>query len=1111
MSTNGAVVTVTVTGTTVGQMAQPQTPQQHTLNDKESFQDYVMLEIIGKGSFGVVFKSLRKTKGDFVAIKKLSRRFHSESLMTEIDTLRCMAHKNVVKYIEHLSSDTHIYIVMEYIENGSLSSIVKRYGILPENIVCTYVSQVLEGLAYLHEQGVIHRDIKGANLLLTTKGTVKLSDFGVAMRQNTLSKAATEDIIAGTPCWMAPEVVQMQTPTSACDIWSLGSTIIELLTGDPPYHDCPMQAAMYRIVMDDHPPFPSNISLAMEDFLLHCFKKDENLRLPADQLILHPWICHNIRNKKADIDISQMTQEILDYNQLSGKESGMRKKDPPSKSSPATATSMSTKKPTKVKTPSSSRSNLRASGSSGSKDQLLARPNAPSVPSAWAPVELASDSEDDWDDFDEPVAITMSPVHHTVVSNPAIDDNDDWDGLVVSPSNKLDSGTPSTGTLKLRLKEMPAMDDEPDWDDDMGSAEQTRVVRRDRLVNQIMDQIAALRSSDCELTLKACNTLSDLFESNPAEVYLLISTGPIAGVYPIKLEDQVPIIPILSTLQQTPTPSLRGQHDRVVCGLLHLLNTCVRIHKETLSAICLLGGIPIISALAMNGSMAVKTEAASFVSQLCTSKNTLKLFLSCGGPEVLCSLLLCNLHTEKDIVSHAIDCICSVFKLPASTPKSALCQIFIKYNFTATLFQILHQIFTDHLEENLRLANKVVDLLFFFSSFNAVVKATFCTDSNLTTLVKLLGFPNATILDQRNFLLKLMKVTQNLSADPVTRESLACVIETVVLLLRLNDPTIDKVWELHNQALHILYNLCNLNSTNLTRAAAAGLIPCLHSTITVNSPLKELALQLLFKLLWASPQSREMLWENNSFEQYLQLILDKNWYGDACDCVAGWLNHDSNRIRPLIESSSHVNIFKSAFEIHGPKKYFSKVLTPLQNIISSCPGLAEGLINAGTIPVVCSLLANPNPFSRVTLLKILLILLNCAKSKSPQPQEPVTGTPATEKPAPTPPPSPSLISTSVISQLSSFIPATTLQQLQTTVTELATDDCSYLVRGIAVQVLSVLGLPPPSPKAPIPSPSPSLSRSTTPSPTPSQSTNSSYSSSSYSSSSFDDFLDPEDT
>ncbi len=145
-----------------------------------------------------------------------------------------------------------------YCENGSLHSICKAYGKFPENLVGVYMTQVLQGLQYLHDQGVIHRDIKGANILTTKDGTVKLADFGVST--STLAGPDKEAQVVGTPYWMAPEIIQLSGATSASDIWSVGCTVIELLQGKPPYHNLAAMPALFAIVNDDHPPLPEGVS-----------------------------------------------------------------------------------------------------------------------------------------------------------------------------------------------------------------------------------------------------------------------------------------------------------------------------------------------------------------------------------------------------------------------------------------------------------------------------------------------------------------------------------------------------------------------------------------------------------------------------------------------------------------------------------------------------------------------------------------------------------------------------------------------------------------------------------------------------------------------------------
>ena len=209
------------------------------------------------------------------------------SIEGEINLLKNLDHLNIVKYIECIRTKTHINLVLEYVENGSLHQMVKQSGKMGEHLVFIFVKQILEGLAYLHNQGIIHRDIKGANLLLTKNGVVKLADFGYSI----LNDKNKVNSIVGTACFMAPEVIEQKGNISPkCDIWSLGSTIIQLLTTRPPYYEFEPMAAMFRIVTDDCPPLPSGISEHLKNFLLKCFTKDPSKRPSAKELLQHPWI-----------------------------------------------------------------------------------------------------------------------------------------------------------------------------------------------------------------------------------------------------------------------------------------------------------------------------------------------------------------------------------------------------------------------------------------------------------------------------------------------------------------------------------------------------------------------------------------------------------------------------------------------------------------------------------------------------------------------------------------------------------------------------------------------------------------------------------------------------
>lgn len=146
---------------------------------------FLIGEELGRGAYGQVFKGMDAHTGDVVAIKQISlsgvSQENLQSVMGEIDLLKTLNHKNIVKYIGSFKTRTHLYIILEFMENGSLSSVIKpnRFGVFPESLVAIYIAQVLQGLVYLHDQGVVHRDIKGANIL-TTKEVCTATGGGAA-------------------------------------------------------------------------------------------------------------------------------------------------------------------------------------------------------------------------------------------------------------------------------------------------------------------------------------------------------------------------------------------------------------------------------------------------------------------------------------------------------------------------------------------------------------------------------------------------------------------------------------------------------------------------------------------------------------------------------------------------------------------------------------------------------------------------------------------------------------------------------------------------------------------------------------------------------------------
>lgn len=251
---------------------------------------------IGKGSFGNVFKALNIATNEHVAIKILnmdSTEADMSEIRKEIQLLtECVGSRFITSYHGSFLRDTKLWIVMDYAGGGSLRNILNS-GNIPEKCIAVITRDVLHALAYLHHtMRVIHRDIKAANILLTDEGDVKLCDFGVA-RQISRSSVKRHTFV-GTPYWMAPEIIKRNDYDYKADIWSLGITIIEMATGNPPFADQDPHRALFLIPKVRPPKLDeTHFSKLIQDFLGLCLKEDPEDRLASADLIKAPFITNN--------------------------------------------------------------------------------------------------------------------------------------------------------------------------------------------------------------------------------------------------------------------------------------------------------------------------------------------------------------------------------------------------------------------------------------------------------------------------------------------------------------------------------------------------------------------------------------------------------------------------------------------------------------------------------------------------------------------------------------------------------------------------------------------------------------------------------------------------
>ncbi|XP_044968145.1 MAP3K epsilon protein kinase 1-like isoform X1 [Hordeum vulgare subsp. vulgare] len=730
--------------------------RQHNPKSKTLGNKYMLGDEIGKGAYGRVYKGLDLENGDFVAIKQVSlENIPQEDLniiMQEIDLLKNLNHKNIVKYLGSLKTNSHLHIILEYVENGSLANIIKpnKFGPFPESLAAVYIAQVLEGLVYLHEQGVIHRDIKGANILTTKEGLVKLADFGVATKL-TEADVNTHSVV-GTPYWMAPEVIEMSGVCAASDIWSVGCTVIELLTCSPPYYELQPMPALFRIVQDVQPPIPEGFSPEITDFLRQCFQKDSIQRPDAKTLLMHPWLQNSRRASPSPRKTNPRHIDMDDDVPSSGNHAGLS--DPPGDIQAPVASDIEqedgTKEPVSVST------------GQGKSDEL--HDGKPAESNISNSVELMKDNvvltKDPTLVFHEKLSLESSPgvtdLNGKIKHEPSQDvlptkvarssqESKNGDSKNLEPESKDHSSCEDDDAFSFPagrqnvtfLEEAKPLVAEganglSRFSDTPGDASLEDLFPIDKrgdhgaeaststTTQELRDRMVAQKQKGNDNVPMNGGKLLELFEEFHDNI-------PGENLFPLQSVEYSKIVAqlkpgeseevILSACQKlmlffSHRPEqkqiyvsqngflplmelLELPKNRIICSVLQLINYIVKDNTGFLENACLVGLIPVVMNFAVpDRAKEVRMQASFFLQQLCQASTlTLQMFIACQGIPVLVSFLEPDYAKfSREMVHLAIDGIWQVFKLQHSTPRNDFCRIAAKNGILLRLVNTLHSL-----------------------------------------------------------------------------------------------------------------------------------------------------------------------------------------------------------------------------------------------------------------------------------------------------------------------------------------------------------------------------------------------------------------------------------
>uniref|UniRef100_A0A8D2LH61 Mitogen-activated protein kinase kinase kinase 3 n=1 Tax=Varanus komodoensis TaxID=61221 RepID=A0A8D2LH61_VARKO len=261
-------------------------------------------KLLGRGAFGEVYLCYDVDTGRELSVKQVPFDPDSQETSKEVNALECeiqllktLRHERIVQYYGCLRDpeERKLSIFVEYMPGGSIKDQLKAYGALTENVTRKYTRQILQGVFYLHSNMIVHRDIKGANILRDSAGNVKLGDFGASKRIQTICMSGTGmKSVTGTPYWMSPEVISGEGYGRKADVWSVGCTVVEMLTEKPPWAEFEAMAAIFKIATQPtKPQLPDGVSDYCRSFLKLIFV-EEKRRPTAEDLLRHTFVSFSL-------------------------------------------------------------------------------------------------------------------------------------------------------------------------------------------------------------------------------------------------------------------------------------------------------------------------------------------------------------------------------------------------------------------------------------------------------------------------------------------------------------------------------------------------------------------------------------------------------------------------------------------------------------------------------------------------------------------------------------------------------------------------------------------------------------------------------------------------
>jgi len=294
--------------------------------NEANLRDFNIKDMLGQGAFGQVFKVIHKTSLITYALKVvkkgvITKHAMEKQILNEVRIMYSLKHPNVVSLYNHFEDDDNIYLVIEFCDNGQLYDVLKKKGRFDEKTAAKFMADLVSGLDYIHNQDppIIHRDIKPENLLISGENTIKLADFGWS---NFGGGSNPRSTYAGTPEYLAPEMINETGHSEKLDIWTVGILFFELITGKTPFvprnakDKGTFEKMLYHNILNGKINFPSDFPPLARNLVQKLLQANPDNRPGIKEIIAHPWFKSFGLFTEEDIQIRESKMAEIQQSQL---------------------------------------------------------------------------------------------------------------------------------------------------------------------------------------------------------------------------------------------------------------------------------------------------------------------------------------------------------------------------------------------------------------------------------------------------------------------------------------------------------------------------------------------------------------------------------------------------------------------------------------------------------------------------------------------------------------------------------------------------------------------------------------------------------------------------